>query len=43
MWGFQVMSVRRTKRTMRSVRSQCYDFEEEMEDSDEWGESRLSM
>ena len=38
MWGAQVMSVRRTDKTVRSVRCQGYEFEE---DSEECEESRL--
>ena len=37
----QAMSVRRTGRTVRSVESPCYECEEDMKKSEEYGESRL--
>ena len=40
MWGVQVISVRRTWRTVRSVGSPGYECEEDREDSEECGESR---
>ena len=41
MWGMQVMSMRRTGRTLRCVGSPGHECEEDREDSEECGESRL--
>ena len=41
MWEVQVISVKRTETTIRSVGTQGYECEEDWEDSEEYGESRL--
>ena len=41
MWGVNVMSMRRTGTTLRSVGSKGYECDEDREDSEEYGESRL--
>ena len=41
MWGVQVTNVKRTGKTVMSLGSPCYVCEEDIEDSEECGESRL--
>ena len=41
MWGVQVKSVRRTGTTLRRVESPGFECEEDKEDIEECGESRL--